>query len=303
MSDKPELSTRTKINDLLRKAFKKNKKNSNLDNSIQRIIDKNTSFDIVETYKSIRTNILFSMPKTDDGKVIVVSSASPGEGKTTTSINLAITFAQTDAKIILLDCDLRKSRVHRYLKIKRQEGVSNVLCGFSKLDDVIRKDVRENLDVITAGEIPPNPAELFESEEFAALINELKKRYDYIIIDTPPLTLVTDAAVIMQHCSGVIITVRQNITSYDLLDIAMDSVKRSEAKLLGVVMVDCDENKKKYGYYQKRKYGFGYKYSYRYSSYDYKYGYGNRYGYRYGYGYGYGDSKKSRSDKTDNKKK
>ncbi len=240
-----------------------------VEDGTEKILSKDTPFDVSETYKSIRTNIMFSTTKTKGGKVILVSSSCPGEGKTTTSINMAITFAQTGARVILLDCDLRKSRVHRYLQIERKSGLSNVVCGYTKLDDVIQKDVRVNLDVLTAGEIPPNPAELLGTAEFKNVLEQLKEKYDYIFIDTPPLTVVTDASIIMNSCDGTVIVARENVTTFDMMDVSMGEVSRSGAKLLGVILLDSTERQRKYGYY--RTYRHGYKYGYKYK-YDYKYG-------------------------------
>ena len=230
-----------------------------------RVLNDKTSFDTVETYKAIRTNVMFSMPKTDKGKVIVITSPAPGEGKTTTSINLAITFAQMGAKVILVDCDLRKSRVHRYLELDRKNGITNVLCGFSELDKAIKHNVRENLDVLPAGEIPPNPAELMETDEFGKVLGELMDRYDYVFIDTPPITVVTDAAVAMKHSMGVIVVVRHNVTTFDMLDDAMDDIKTTGVKVLGVIVLGVDGKSRKYGQYKSSKYKYGYKYDYKYA--------------------------------------
>jgi capsular exopolysaccharide synthesis family protein len=241
--------------------------------SADRVLNKNTDFETIEAYKSMRTNIMFSIPKSDKGKIITVTSSLPGEGKTTTSINLAITFAQMGAKVLLMDCDLRKARVHRYLNLERKAGLTNVICGFVDFDKAVKRDVRENLDVLTSGEIPSNPAELLENEEFENMIHELQKQYDYIFIDTPPVTVVTDAAVVMKHSMGVIVVVRQNVTTYDYLDVTMMDIRRIGIKILGMVLLGTDEGIKKYGYYRRKKY---------------KYKYGNKYGYKYKYGYNYG---------------
>ncbi len=243
---------------------------NNIGDGTEKILSKDTSFDVAETYKSIRTNIMFSTTKTESGKIILITSSCPGEGKTTTSINMAITFAQTGAKVILVDCDLRKSRVHRYLQLDRKSGVSNVVCGYTKLDDAIQTGVREHLDVLTAGEIPPNPAELLGTTEFKNLLEQLKERYDYIFVDTPPLTVVTDASIIMNNCNGTIIVARENMTTFDMLDVSMSEIARSGTKLLGVILLDSTERQKKYGYYKTNKYG-------------------NKYGYKYKYDYTYGD--------------
>ncbi len=261
------MNLRTAFNMLVRK----HKKTVDIDGS-SRVLNDKSSFDTVETYKAIRTNIMFSMPKTDSGKVIVITSAAPGEGKTTTSINLAITFAQMGARVLLLDCDLRKPRVHRYLELKRKNGVSNLLCGFCSLDEAIQKNVRDNLDVLPAGEIPPNPAELTATDIFGNVIAELKQKYDYIFIDTPPVTVVTDAAIIMKHSMGVVMVVRHNVTTFDILDNAMEAIKNAGVKVLGVIMLGAEDKGKKYGYYKSRKHG-----------YKYKYGYGYEYGYSYEY--------------------
>lgn len=233
----------------------------------QRILNDKSDFNVVEAYKSIRTNIMFSMPKTENGKVIVITSSIPGEGKTTTTINLALTFAQTGARVLLLDCDLRKSRTHRYLQMERTEGVSNVLCGFTTLDKAIKKNVRDGLDCLTAGEIPPNPAELIESEEFGKMISTLREKYDYIFIDTPPITVVTDAAVAMRQSDGTVVVVRQDLTTFDMLDETMENIDTTGTKIIGVIMLGSEEKHGKYGYYKNGKYGYkyGYKYNYSYS--------------------------------------
>lgn len=252
------------------KKTKKWGRNSDKPNDeIKKIINSDTDFDTVETYKSIRTNIMFSMPKQDLGRAVIVTSASPGEGKTTTVINLAITFAQTGAKVLIIDCDLRRSRIHRYLQIERNDGVTNVVCGYTELEKTIRKNVRENLDCLTAGEIPPNPAELLQTKEFQDMVSQLQKEYDYIFIDTPPITVVTDAAILTKLCAGVIVVARNEMTTYDLLDAAIGEVKNTGAKILGAIVHDCNDKYKKYGYYKSGKYGGRYKYKYKY---DYRYG-------------------------------
>lgn len=231
---------------------------------VARVLNEKSDFYTVETYKAMRTNIMFSMPKTDSGKVIAITSSSPGEGKTTTCINLAISFAQMGAKTILVDCDMRKARTHRYLEIERGEGVSNVLCGFAGLSKVIRKDVRPNLDVITAGEIPPNPAELLETEEFEKLIGELREKYEYIFIDTPPVTVVTDATVVVKHSMGAVLVARANVTTHDKFERAVDALNRTGVKLLGAILVGREEAQAKVTARSKKKYGYKYDYGYYY---------------------------------------
>ena len=141
--------------------------------------------------------------------------------------------------------------------------MSNVVCGYAKLDEAIKRNVRDNLDCLTAGEIPPNPAELLQTEEYVRMLKNLESQYDYIFTDTPPITVVTDAAVLMKHCDGAVIVARNEMTTYDLLDAAVNEVKNSGAPLLGAIVHDSSEKQKKYGYYRGGKIG-KYKYDYVY---------------------------------------
>ena len=225
----------------------------------------NNDFELVESYKSIRTNIMYSMPRTEGGKVIVLTSSTANEGKSTTAINLALTFAQVNAKVLLIDCDLRKSRLHRYLRIDRKDGVSNVLCGFSDLDKAIKVEVKENLDVLTAGDIPPNPAELLQTEVFAKMIEELKKRYDYIIIDTPPINIVTDATFPIKLSTGTILVIKKDFTTYDMIEHMLENIKCTGANIIGTIMIDSKENANAVGYKSKYKYGSKYRYGSKYA--------------------------------------
>ncbi len=229
-------------------------------NPAERILSNINDFDTVETFKSIRTNIRFSLPKSEGGKVICVTSSFPGEGKTTTVINLAITHAQMGAKVILVDCDLRKSTIHKYLKLKHCEGVTDIVCGFAELENAIQKNVQPNFDVLTAGETPPNPAELLETDAFAELLEELKSKYDYIFIDTPPAPIVTDTVLITRHCTGAIVVIKENVTTYDLLDETMATLKKASAKIIGVIMLGVASKEKKNRYYKNRRsyYTYGY---------------------------------------------
>lgn len=238
----------------------KSRKNTNtMDfNPEEMLVCYNKDFGVVEVYKSIRTNIMYSMPKTNGGKVIVITSATAGEGKSITCINLALTFAQMNAKVLLVDCDLRKPKVHRYLRIERKDGLSNVLCGFSELNTAIKVGVKENLDVLTSGEVPPNPAELLQTETFALVLNELKKRYDYIILDTPPINIVTDAIFPIKLSEGAILLAKKDYTTYDMIEQSLEKMKRVDANIIGTILIDNRENDN-IGYYKKSKYGYRYK--------------------------------------------
>ena len=239
-----------------------------------------TDFVTKEAYKAARTNIRFSLSGSKGGKKIIVTSASPGEGKTTTCLNLAIAFAQTDAKVLVIDADLRKPRIYRHLSIERENGLSDLLCGLIETKDAIKHCARHNLDCITSGQIPPNPAELLSSKEMEDLFEELSAKYDYIFVDTPPVTVVTEAAAMAKNANGVIVVVRQNSTIHESIERALANLKMADAKILGYILNGVDHS------------------AYGYKTYNHKY---KQYGYRYGYGYGeksysYGDKEKKTKD-------
>ena len=207
---------------------------------------------------------MFSLPKTENGKIILITSAEPCEGKTTTSINIAYTFSQTDAKVILVDCDLRKPRIHRYLNFDRTKGVSNVLCGFNTVDEVIHKNVLGNLDCISSGEIPTNSVELLMSDEMNNMLKELSKKYDYVFIDTPPVMTVTDAMIIAPKCNGAVIVVRQEQSSFDMLDKTVDAFKQSGNKILGFIFNSSQDGNNSF-WKSSNKYKYAYHYANNYS--------------------------------------
>lgn len=250
-----------------------------LKQSQQAILNKKTAFVIQEAYKTARTNIVFSVAgAVDNGcKVIAVTSASPGEGKTTSTINLAITFAQTGARVLLIDGDLRKPRVHQYLSVVKNNGLSTVLSNQNNFNDVIFRDLKEGLDVLTSGSIPPNPAELLSSEAMGGMLDELKKQYDYIFFDTPPVTVVTDAAALSKYVDGIVMIVREGYTNHESIEHALNLLNIADAKVLGFFVNDVEGTGAGYGGYRSRGYGYG-------KGYGYKYRYNYRYNYRYGGG-------------------
>ena len=254
------------------------------------ILNKKTAFIIQEAYKTARTNIIFSVSGavSNECKVIAVSSANPGEGKTTTTINLAITFAQTGAKVLLIDGDMRKPRIHQYLGVVKTNGLSTILSNQNFFDDVVFTSLRDGLDVLASGSIPPNPAELLSSDAMGGLLEKLKERYDYVFFDTPPITVVTDAVALSKFVDGVVLVVREGYTNHESIEHAINLLNIADAKVLGFFVNDVDPVGAGYGAYR----GYGGRYGYRYR-YNYRYNYKYRYNYRYankkGYGYNYGD--------------
>ena len=251
------------------------------------IIDDKTPFAICEAYKTARTNIMFALAGENKCKKIIFTSAEPGEGKSTTVLNLGITFAQMQGKVLIIDGDLRKPRLHRYLEIEKNNGLSDVLAGMIDIDDAIKRSEKHNIDCITAGQIPPNPVELLSSVAMEELLDKLSERYEYILIDTPPVTVVTDAASMAKFVDGYIVVVRHTYTIHELLEKTRQSLQFAEAKILGYMINDIKAIAG-IGYARYGAYGTRYKYRYRYR-------YGYKYGYNYGYGYGY-----QYSDRRDN---
>lgn len=217
------------------------------------ILNSRSPFIYSEAYKALRTNVEF-LSSSNNAKKILITSTLAGEGKSCVSINLAISLAQTGKKVIILDCDLRKPKLHRYLRIKHasQYGVSTVLGGTAELDSSIGYLEDLNLYVMLAGPTPPNPTELLSNERCKAMFDRLAARFDYIICDTAPATMVTDAVQLSQNCDGVVFVIRQNYATFDQVRSAISRLETVNAKLLGTVlnMYKSEEDSKNYyGYY------------------------------------------------------
>lgn len=249
-------------------------------------IEPSLKFRIEESYKTIRANIMFSVMK-KGCKVIVVTSSNPNEGKTTTTVNLAVSIAQSNQRVLLIDGDLRKPKIHHYFSVANSPGLTNYLgdsiSGKKNADlfSVIHPTEFENLSILCSGSIPPNPAELLGSDMMADLLQSLSHDFDYIIIDTPPVNVVSDSLPLIRESDGVVLVVRQNHSKHPELQHALSALEFINAKILGFV-VNFAESKsgKSYG-----KGGYG---SYgTYGTYG-SYGYGGRYANNsYGYGYNY----------------
>ena len=233
------------------KLGKKNK-NSNAEMRTETISDK-SKFAIVESYKAARSNIMFSL-SADDDKLFAVTSYSKGEGKSTVSANLAISFSKMEKKVLLVDCDLRRPNIHNIFKIENQAGLSNVIGKMVEFEDVIHRNVLPNLDILPSGTIPPNPSELLCSPKFTNLVKKLYEEYDYIIFDTPPIGVVADALLLKDLLAGFVVVLRERSTTHGDVQNIMDSMKLADAKILGFVKVGCTSNKKRsrrgYYYYQ-----------------------------------------------------
>jgi exopolysaccharide transport family protein len=202
-----------------------------------------------EAYRGLRTSLLFSSAE-GPPQVILITSAAPKEGKTLTCTNLAATMAQAGSKVLLVDCDMRRPRIHDIMKIGRDVGISNILAGTTGGNQVLFKTKVANLHVIPSGPIPPNPSELLGSNRMAELVKTFRERYDRIIIDSPPITAVTDATVLARIADGVVVIIRSGDTSMDIVRNGVEQLEGVNATILGAVLNGVNMRKDGYYYYQ-----------------------------------------------------
>lgn len=222
------------------------------------------SFAATEAYKLLRTNLFFCLPASEGRTcpVVGITSAVQGEGKSTTAINLAYMLAEDGKRICLIEGDMRAPTFNKRLNLNRKDGLSQVLAGMQTDPKAIFSTaLHENLSVIPAGEMPPNPAELLGSERMAKLIGLLKGVYEYIIIDLPPITVVADALAVSGVLDGIVVVVQDGTTTRRQLNDSMQRLNVIKSKILGFVVTRADSGRGRYG---KKKYGYGYYYGYGY---------------------------------------
>lgn len=239
------------------------KKNERLPISRSRkfIVNDDTQFVITEAYKTARTNLIFSLAPCKS-KISVVTSCSPSEGKSTNCLNMAITMAQMGASVLIIDADMRKPVVHSLLSIDNKSGLSNILGGITEdVAQVITPKVRPSLDVLTSGPIPPNPAELLSSKKMEQLLALVGKHYDYVFIDTPPVTVVSDAFLMNEMTAGMIFVIKEDSTTHAAINEALERIRMTNGKVLGFIKTNCN-SKGKHGY-KSYKYKYNYKYEYK----------------------------------------
>lgn len=199
------------------------------------ILSESSPFSVVEAYKTLRTNIRFSQPE-EGCRKICITSGMPGEGKSITSLNVAISFAESGQRVLLIDADLRRPTLARLLIENGTPGLSNILAGMCKPEDALHKDRYPNLDIIFSGALPPNPSELLSSPRMQKLIDSLAPKYDYIFVDTPPVNVVTDACVIAAKLDGTLVVARRNHSDREEISRCVNQMKIAGAKILGFVL-------------------------------------------------------------------
>lgn len=209
-----------------------------------------------EAFRTIRTRIQLTKLDKDSLKTILVTSSAPQEGKTVLGINLGASFAQSNRKTLIIDCDLRKPRVHEIFKDKRIPGLIDYLFGQVQLNDVVHKSEIKNLEYITCGTIPPNPAEMLESEKMKLFLAEMRDKYDIVILDSPPIIAVTDSEILSTMVDGTILIVSADTTEFDLMERSVELMKSDKSSFIGAILNNFS---------YKSGYGSYYKYYYYYS--------------------------------------
>lgn len=210
------------------------------------LLNDNSPFNIKEAYKAIRTNMLSVLSICEGPKIFAFTSAEPGDGKTGSCANIAVTFAQMGAKVLLIDADLRKPKMNRIFHLVNNNGLSRYLTGQCPLTGehgAIKETQYENLYVMTSGKIPPNPSELLLSKNFDNMLEEISTQFDYIFIDSPPVCAVTDSIVISGKTLGCFVVVRHKLTRKDVLKAALNEIQNGGGKVLGILLNDFRADK------------------------------------------------------------
>lgn len=227
------------------------------------IANKKSPFAYVEAYKSIRTNFNF-ITQSNDYKTIIVTSATPAEGKSNVVINLALSLSELGKNVLVIDCDMRKPGLSKYLNISlRTPGLSNILSNQSTIEDVVFKISDLGFYVIPAGAIPPNPSELLCSKNMAKMIESLKKDFDYILLDTPPAYVVSDALVLERVVDGAILVIAHRQSGFNTVKTAKEKLQKSNIKIIGAILNKYDS---------KQSFKSDYRYDYDYYASDYSNG-------------------------------
>lgn len=214
------------------------------------LLTENSSFSVQEAYRALRTNVLFSLPGAEC-KCIGVTSPNPGDGKSTTSANLAISLAQIGKRVILVDCDMRLPTVANKFRIQAIPGLSDFLVGQCRIEEAVRNVEAFHMSVLPAGSVPPDPTGLLEARQLESLFNGLRKIYDFIIVDLPPVLSVPDAVILSKHIDGYLMAVKEGYTRHRAVSDTIKHMRIADVRLLGFVTTDGSVRPGKYRYYKR----------------------------------------------------
>ena len=229
----------------------------------KKTLHKNLEFTATEQYKLIRANLDFTLPEDEKCPVIGVTSSMRGEGKSTTAVNLSYVFAEKGSKVLLIDADLRIPSIAKKLDIESTPGLADLLRGKGAQISEFKSHLLSNWFILPSGDIPPNPSELLGSSRMENVLNQLRELFDYIIVDLPPVNLVSDAVSISSLISGMIVVIREEYTEKKELERCFRQLKLSNVNILGCVLNEAKSGTGSYGKSKKYKY---YKYYRTYQS-------------------------------------
>lgn len=213
------------------------------------LLDKETAFAVKESYRVLRTNVMFSLPG-EGCKCVGVTSPAPGDGKSTTAANLAIALSQIGKKVILIDCDMRLPTVATAFDISAAPGLSDFLVGQAKIEDAVRRCNDYSISILPSGNLPPDATGLLEDRQLDSLFSALKKIFDYIIVDLPPVNTVPDAMILSKYMDGFLIAVREQKTKHREIDQMLRQIRLADVRVLG--FVNTGASIKNSGYYYSK---------------------------------------------------
>ena len=243
------------------------------------VVDSDPKAAITESFRTVRTNLEYIPTPEGRGKVVMTTSYRPNEGKTFCSVNLSAILAKAGKRVLLLELDLHKPKVAVGLGMSSTTGLSTVLVGKSQWRDCVLRTQFENFDVLLSGPTPPNASELILSKHLATLFQEASHEYDYVLVDTPPVGLITDALLMMRHMDATLFVLNTRFANKDHVNNALEALEANTGRNVGFILNGVRMKKSKY--YYNTNYGYGYRYAYGYAS---------------GYGYGYGYGRRSKKD-------
>lgn len=223
-----------------------------------RTLHKNLSFTATEQYKLLRANLEFTLPQNEKCHVVGVTSSMRGEGKSTTAVNLSYVLAEKGSRVLLIDADLRIPSIAKKMGISASPGLTNLLMKKNLNVDIFKTDVLDTWYILPSGDIPPNPSELLGSARMEELLESLKQKFDYIVVDLPPVNLVSDALSVSKFISGMIVVIREEYTEKKELTHCMRQLSLSNVNVLGCVMNEADSGRSSYGKYKYKKYSYYY---------------------------------------------
>ena len=209
-----------------------------------------------EAYRNLRMNLMFMSTEEDPIRSVLFTSAGPGEGKSTTAVNFSVMLAQQGQRVLLLDADLRRPALHRSLDLLREPGLTNLLVGDATVREAVRPSVLPNLDVLPSGPFPPNPSELLSSKAMRRLLEEFEGRYSQVIVDSPPVLAVTDAAVLAAHTDGAVLVLRSGETEQRSAERSVEQLRRLGVRVFGAVLNEVATTTTEESYYLQYYYAY-----------------------------------------------